>query len=80
MFGFGLHVLSNSGLRYSYGISASVRLNCLLQGRKLAGKIQQRGLEFTQKVQLSLAVFFYLFANMNAFFDGCFIHFIPIHS
>lgn len=55
MFGFGLHVLSKSGLRYSYGISASVRLNCRLQGLNLAGKIQQRGLEFTQKVQLSLA-------------------------
>ena len=48
---------SKSGLRYSYGISASVRLNCWLQGRKLLGKIQQKGLEFTQKVQLSLFCF-----------------------
>ena len=37
--------------RYSYAISASVRLGGWLQGPNLAGKIQKRGLDYTRKVR-----------------------------
>lgn len=39
------------GMRYSYGVSASLRLNCWLQWPHLATKIHRRGLEFTEKAR-----------------------------
>ena len=38
-------------MRYSYGVSASLRLNCWLQWPHLATKIHRRGLEFTEKAR-----------------------------
>lgn len=39
------------GMRYSYGVSASLRLNCWLQWPHLATKIHRRGLEFAEKAR-----------------------------
>lgn len=39
------------GMRYSHGVSASLRLNCWLQWPHLATKIHRRGLEFTEKAR-----------------------------
>ena len=64
-------------------LMASVRLcgsTACCRGESSQGRFSRGVWSSLRRCKCHWLFFFYLFANMNAFFDWCFIHFIPIHS
>ena len=69
-------------MRYSYGVSASLRLNCWLQWPHLATKIHRRGLEFTEKARKihRIRLVFLTRADCQDLVPRCLMNMINSHS